>query len=146
MVWDIEKIKSILPHREPFLFIDEIIEIRDTQTVIASKIFSEDEYFFTGHFPNNPIVPGAIIIEAMAQTSIFIYYLNKPSIAKTNPNYYLGKVKADFYSPVLPNDKLIIEAQLVKVIETAGIVDVHCTVNNSLVSKSSIVFGVKQRD
>ena len=90
--WDKEKIKSILPHREPFLFIDEIIEIDGTEKVVAVKNIKDNESFFEGHFPDNPIMPGVLIIEAMAQASIILYSVCKPEVAKTHPNYYLGKV------------------------------------------------------
>src|SRR4030067_3443110 len=109
MIFEKEKIKSILPHREPFLFIDEIIEIDGTQKVVAVKYINKNESFFQGHFPGRPIMPGVLIIEAMAQASIILYSLCKPEIAKTHPNYYLGKVKVEFLSPVYPGDKLIIE-------------------------------------
>jgi len=70
---DIEK---ILPHRAPFLFVDEVIEVGVGSYVIGKKVFKEDEYFFKGHFPNNPIVPGVILIEFSAQVSAFMILLN----------------------------------------------------------------------
>ncbi len=62
MIWDRERIKSILPHREPFLFIDEVIEIDGTQKVVAVKNIEKNEIFFEGHFPGRPIMPGVLII------------------------------------------------------------------------------------
>ncbi|HDH01264.1 MAG TPA: 3-hydroxyacyl-[acyl-carrier-protein] dehydratase FabZ, partial [Nitrospirae bacterium] len=67
MLWDLEKIKSVLPHREPFLFIDEIIKIDGTQKVVAVKNIKKAENYFEGHFPDKPVMPGVLIIEAMAQ-------------------------------------------------------------------------------
>ena len=90
MNWNREKIKSILPHREPFLFIDEIIEIDGIDRVVAVKNIKENESFLKGHFPGRPIMPGVLIIEAMAQASIILYSVCKPEIAETNPDYYLG--------------------------------------------------------
>ncbi len=146
MIWDQEKIQTILPHRKPFLFIDHINEINGNHYVAASKKFSGDEFFFTGHFPDKPIVPGAILIEAMAQTSIFIYYLNKPAIANSHPDYYLGKIKAEFFTPIRPGDEISIEASLVKVIDTAGIVDTQVRFKGEIAAKANIVFGVKPVD
>jgi 3-hydroxyacyl-[acyl-carrier-protein] dehydratase len=144
MIWDKEKIKSILPHREPFLFIDEVIEIEGTQRVVAAKYINKNESFFQGHFPDKPVMPGVLIIEAMAQTSIILYSVCKPEIAKTHPNYYLGKSKAEFLSPVFPGDKLIIEVNGVKIIDEAGVVDAVARVGDKVVAKANLVFGVKK--
>jgi 3-hydroxyacyl-[acyl-carrier-protein] dehydratase len=144
--WDKEKIKSILPHREPFLFIDEIIEIDGTKKVVAVKHIKDNESFFEGHFPSKPIMPGVLIIEAMAQTSIILYYVCKPEIAKTHPNYYLGKVKAEFLAPVFPGDVLILEINNVKTIEQAGVVDALARVGDRIVAKANLVFGIKKNE
>lgn len=146
MNWDKEKIKSILPQREPFLFIDEVIEIDGTKKVVATKFISADESFFQGHFPGRPIMPGVLIIEAMAQASIVLYYVCKPEIAKTHPNYYLGKVKAEFIAPVFPGDKLLLEANNVKIINNAGVVDVLARVGDKIVAKASLTFGIKKNE
>ncbi|MGQ9571240.1 MAG: 3-hydroxyacyl-ACP dehydratase FabZ [Thermodesulfovibrionales bacterium] len=142
--WDKEKIKSILPHREPFLFIDEVIEIEGTDRVIAVKHIKDNEDYFKGHFPDRPIMPGVLIIEAMAQTSIIVYYLCKPEIAKSHPDYYLGKVKAEFLAPVYTGDNLIIQANKVKVLDNAAIIDTIARVNNNVVAKANFVFGIKK--
>ena len=146
MKWDKEKIKSILPHREPFLFIDEVIDIDGTEKVVAVKNIKENESFFEGHFPGKSIMPGVLIIEAMAQTSIILYYICKPEIAKTHPNYYLGKVKAEFLSPVLPGEKLILETINVKIIDEAGVVDAIARVGDRIVAKANFVLGIKKSD
>jgi 3-hydroxyacyl-[acyl-carrier-protein] dehydratase len=144
MSWDKEKIKSILPHREPFLFIDEVIEIEGTKRVVAVKNINASEEFFQGHFPGRPVMPGVLIIEAMAQTSIILYSVCKPEIAKTHPDYYLGKVKAEFLAPVFPGDRLLIEVNGVKIIDDAGIVDALARVGDRVVAKANLVFGIKK--
>ena len=144
MIWDKEKIKSILPHREPFLFIDEIIEIDGAQKVVAVKYINKNESFFQGHFPDKPVMPGVLIIEAMAQASIILYSIDKPEIAKAHPDYYLGKVKAEFLSPVYPGDKLTIETNKVKFLDNAGMTDAIIKVNNKIVAKINLVFGVRK--
>ncbi len=143
MNWNIEKIKSILPHREPFLFIDEVIEINGTERVVAVKNIKKNESFFHGHFPLKPIMPGVLIIEAMAQSAIILYYICKPEIAETHPDYYLSKVKAEFLLPVFPGDKLILEINKVKIIDNAGIVDAFARVSDKIVAKANIIFGIK---
>ncbi len=144
MIWDKEKIKSILPQREPFLFIDEVIEIVGTEKVTAVKHISGSESFFEGHFPDKPVTPGVILIEAMAQASIILYAVCKPEIAKTHPDYYLGKVRSEFFAPVLPGDKLVLEATIVKIIDEAGIVDAFARVNDKVVAKANLVFSIQK--
>jgi 3-hydroxyacyl-[acyl-carrier-protein] dehydratase len=146
MIWDKEKIKSILPQREPFLFIDDVIEIEGNQKVVARKHVKPDEDFFKGHFPGNPVMPGVLLIEAMAQTSILIYYLCKPEIADTHPIYYLGKVKSEFLAPVFPDDDLIIEARNIKITDTAGVVSAIARVKGKTAAKAEFVFGIKKHE
>jgi len=145
MKWDKEKIKSVLPHREPFLFIDEIIEIVGSQKVVAVKHVRKDESFFEGHFPNNPVMPGVLITEAMAQSAIVLYASAKPEIAKTHPAYYLGKVKSEFLSPVYPGDELVIETTSVKIIDDAGIADSLARVGDKVVARANLIFGIRKK-
>ena len=146
MHWDKEKIKSILPQREPFLFIDEVIEMVGTEKVVAVKYIDPNEPFFKGHFPGKPIFPGVLIVEAMAQASIILYYLCKPGIAKTHPTYYLGRTKAEFLAPVFPGDRLILEANKVKILDNAGVVDTVARVGDKIAAKAQLIFGIKKNE
>jgi 3-hydroxyacyl-[acyl-carrier-protein] dehydratase len=141
-----EQIKYILPQREPFLFIDEVIEIEGTGKVIAVKNIKKDEKFFEGHFPGRPVMPGVLIIEALAQAAIILYSVCKPEIAHTHPDYYLGKVKAEFLSPVFPGDRLILEINNIKITDGAGIVDTFAKVDDKIVAKANLVFGIKKNE
>ncbi len=146
MRWDKEKIKSILPQREPFLFIDEVIEIDGTERVVAVKNIKHDESFFEGHFPGNPVMPGVIVIEAMAQTSIILYSVVKPEIVESHPDYYLGKVKAEFYFPVYPGNKIFIEATGVKILDYAAITDCIIKVDDKIAARANLVFSIKKHE
>lgn len=146
MGWDKEKIKSILPQRDPFLFIDEVIEVDEGKCIVAKRYIDPEEYFFKGHFPHKPIMPGVLIIETMAQAAIILYYTTKPKIAQTHPDYYLAKVKAELLHPVYPGDTLILEARNVKILDYAGIVETKAKVGEKLVAKATSSFAVKKKN
>ena len=87
MKLDIEEIKKLIPHRDPFLFVDTCEIIIPGEHGKSEKFFSDDEYFFKGHFPNNPIVPGVIIVEAMAQTAGIVVSYKLKEIMMKNQFY-----------------------------------------------------------
>ncbi|PIV39617.1 MAG: 3-hydroxyacyl-[acyl-carrier-protein] dehydratase FabZ [Candidatus Omnitrophica bacterium CG02_land_8_20_14_3_00__42_8] len=145
-MWDIEKIKTILPQREPFLFVDEVVEIDPGKRIVAKRYISPDEYFFKGHFPDKPVMPGVLIIEALAQTSILLYATIYPEIASAHPYYYLAKVKSEFILPVFPDDTLILEARNVKIISTGGIIEIEARVGERIAAKMTASFSVKKKN
>ena len=105
MKLNIEDIKKLIPHREPFLFIDELSVIEKGKIGESFKTFEETEYFFEGHFPNNPIVPGVVIVEAMAQTAGVVVSDNLIN-AEDQSVLFMSINKAKFRKPVLPNYKI----------------------------------------
>ena len=107
-----EEIKQLIPHRDPFLFVDECLILEPGIKGISSRIFSENEYFFKGHFPNNPIVPGVIIIEAMAQTAgIVVSY--KLREFKEKSVLFMSVNKAKFRKPIRPDEKVSFEVKFI---------------------------------
>lgn len=110
-VIDINTIQKVLPHRYPFLFVDKIVEI-DEKRVVGIKNVTIDEPFFQGHFPGHPIMPGVLIIEAMAQVGGVGALNLKANIGKLA--YFLSIDNARFRKPVLPGDVLRIEVDLLK--------------------------------
>ena len=110
MILNIEEIKKLIPHREPFLFIDTCDIKIPGEYGVSSKIFKENEYFFKGHFPNNPIVPGVIIVEAMAQTAGIVVSYNLKDYDEKSV-LFMSVSKAKFRKPILPNDKILFEVR-----------------------------------
>ena len=104
---NLDEIKKLIPHRSPFLFVDTCKIIIEGERGKSQKFFSNDEYFFKGHFPYNPIVPGVIIVEAMAQTAgiVVSYKLKEKSVLFMSVN------KAKFRKPILPNDTVVFEVK-----------------------------------
>ena len=107
-----EKIKNLIPHRDPFLFVDTCEIIIPGEHAKSEKLFSENEYFFKGHFPGNPIVPGVIIIEAMAQTAgIVVSYKLKEF--KDKSVLFMSVNKAKFRKPIFPDETVSFEVKFI---------------------------------
>ena len=107
-----EKIKNLIPHRDPFLFVDTCEIIIPGEHAKSEKLFSANEYFFKGHFPGNPIVPGVIIIEAMAQTAgIVVSYKLKEF--KDKSVLFMSVNKAKFRKPIFPDEIVSFEVKFI---------------------------------
>lgn len=110
---DIHKILQIMPHRYPFLLIDRIVAYRPFEQIAAIKNVTINEPFFQGHFPSRPIMPGVLILEAMAQATGMLAFYSHGMVDTRERTYYLvGVDKARFKRPVEPGDQLRVEAQL----------------------------------
>ncbi len=110
---EIIEIMKMIPHRYPFLLIDRIVECNPQENAIAIKNVTINEEFFNGHFPGKPIMPGVLIIEAMAQTCA-VCALAAESEQHCKPVYFTGIEKAKFRKPVVPGDTLYIHAHLLR--------------------------------
>ena len=143
---DIDEIRKILPHRHPFLFIDKVIELnKEEKTAICIKEITSDEYFLSGHFPGNPIFPGVLIVECMAQAGIILYHSIFPYNASNIPDFYLGRIESSFRQPVMPGDTLRVEIKAERIISTNGIIIAKARVGNTLHAKATIVIGVRRK-
>lgn len=110
--WDIDDIEQVLPHRYPFLLVDRILEL-DDRRVVGIKNFTADEWFFMGHFPGHPIVPGVLLIEAMGQVGGFLLLSRVPD-RERKLVYFMGIDNARFRRPVRPGDTVRFELELVR--------------------------------
>ncbi len=144
---DITKIQSLLPHRYPMLLIDKVIDCVPGESLVGIKNVTYNEPFFVGHFPNKPIMPGVLIIEAIAQaTGVLAFYsLNKK--AESNTLYYLvGIDKARFKSPVEPGDQLRLEVKLTREIRGIYRFDGVATVDGKVVASAEIMTAKQEID
>lgn len=113
-IMDIHEIMKYLPHRQPFLLIDRVIEMVEGQSLVALKNVTINEPFFTGHFPNRPVMPGVLILEAMAQAAGVLAYKSTNTLPSDGVLYYFGGVEsARFRRIVEPGDQLRLEVKVV---------------------------------
>ncbi|TDX27828.1 3-hydroxyacyl-[acyl-carrier-protein] dehydratase [Modicisalibacter xianhensis] len=140
MVMDINEIREYLPHRYPFLLVDRVVDITLGERIVAYKNVSINEPFFNGHFPHHPIMPGVLIIEAMAQACGILGFKTVNKLPRDGYVYYLvGSDNVRFKRPVMPGDQLCLEAQVVR--EKRGIWKFACraTVANELACEADII-------
>ncbi|MDC0037610.1 3-hydroxyacyl-ACP dehydratase FabZ [Alphaproteobacteria bacterium] len=117
MIILLEEIKKLIPHRKPFLFIDACEIINLGEEGIGNRIFLEDEYFFKGHFPDMPIVPGVILIESMAQTA-GIVVSKKYETYEDKSVLFMSVSKAKFRKPVYPNEKIFFHVKFINSVKS----------------------------
>jgi 3-hydroxyacyl-[acyl-carrier-protein] dehydratase len=108
---DINEIMKILPHRYPFLMVDKILEIELGKSIVGIKNVSVNEPFFPGHFPGHPVMPGVLIIEAMAQVACILAILSSDESVRSKVTYFASIDNARFRKPVLPGDQLRFEIE-----------------------------------
>jgi len=111
-MFDVVEIQNMIPHRYPFLFVDRILEYEEGKTIVGLKNVSIDEPFFQGHFPGRPIMPGVLMVEAMAQVGGVLVKLSTGTDDKLV--YFMSIEKAKFRKPVVPGDQLRFEIEAVQ--------------------------------
>ena len=146
----INKILEVLPHRQPFLLIDRVLEHkvnesgpRTGQSVKVIKNVTYNEPFFSGHFPHNPVMPGVLILESMAQAAAFSCWRESDPLM----NVAIARLsEARFRRPVVPGDQLLIEAEVVKDKKTMFLFKAKCSVDGELVTEVEMLAHVIPRD
>jgi beta-hydroxyacyl-ACP dehydratase FabZ len=134
----IQEIMKLLPHRYPMLLVDRILEIEDGKRIVGLKNVTANEQFFQGHFPGAPVMPGVLIVEAMAQVGALLFVQNLPD--REHKLFYFGAVdKARFRKPVVPGDQLIIECELLQ--KRSNTAKLRCTakVDGVLVAEAELM-------
>ena len=138
MGMDIKEIMSIIPHRQPFLLIDRVEEIVEGEKVIATKNVSYNEPFFAGHFPQEPVMPGVLIVEAMAQAGAVAILSMDEFKGKTA--YFGGIKNAKFKKKVVPGDVLRLEVSIEKLKRNAGTGVGTAYVGDKVAAQAEIIF------
>jgi len=140
---DIHQILKLLPHRYPFLLVDRVLELTPRESITALKNVTMNEPFFQGHFPDFPVMPGVLIIEALAQTAALLTFSEERQ--ENSVYYFAGIDGARFKKPVLPGDQLIMTAKLER--GRAGIYkfQVQATVDGELAAEANITCAVRMK-
>ena len=138
-IMGIEEIKEALPHRDPFLFVDRVLEMTENR-IVAEKYIAADLPFFKGHFPTKPVMPGVLIVEAMAQAGGVLMLSKSENRGKIA--YLVSVNNARFRKMVLPGDTLTMEVTVVKMKSKIGLVDCVAKVNDQEVCNAEIMFAL----
>ncbi len=135
-----KEIMEMIPHRYPFLLIDTIEELKPGVRAVGKKCVSMNEPYFQGHFPGNPVMPGVLIIEALAQVGA-VAILSQPEW-KGRTAYFAGIDKARFRQKVVPGDVLTLEMEIIKVKGPVGVGKAVASVNGKTVAQGELTFAI----
>lgn len=135
-----KEIMEIIPHRQPFMLLDTVEELEPGVKAVARKCVSYNEPYFAGHFPDEPVMPGVLIIEALAQVGA-VAMLGTPEM-RGKTAYFAGIDKARFRQKVLPGDVLMLETKIIKVKGPVGIGEAVATVNGKVACKAELTFAI----
>ena len=144
---DVNQILDHLPHRFPMLLVDRVIECVPGERIVALKNVSINEPFFPGHYPHQPVMPGVLIIEALAQASGVLTQISAVSHPGRAPLYYLVKVdNARFSKTVIPGDQLVLDVALKRMLRGMGLFACVATVDGREVASAEILCAERGRD
>jgi 3-hydroxyacyl-[acyl-carrier-protein] dehydratase len=143
-VMDIHAILENLPHRYPFLLVDRVLSIEPGKQIVALKNVTINEPFFPGHYPHHPVMPGVLIVEAMAQTAALLSFQSMESKLDEKSVYYFAGIDgARFKRPVTPGDQLIIKAELIRSMRGVYKFKAKAEVDGQLVAEAELMCTVK---
>jgi 3-hydroxyacyl-[acyl-carrier-protein] dehydratase len=143
---EVDRIMAMLPHRYPFLLVDRVVAFEPHERLTAIKNVTINEPFFQGHFPGHPVMPGVLIIEALAQASGILTQLSDGGPSVDKPVYYLVKVdKARFSRIVVPGDQLELHVALKRMLKRMGLYDCRATVGGEEVASAEILCAERSR-
>lgn len=144
-VMNVNEIKNFLPHRYPFLLVDRVLELEEGRYIKALKNVTSNEPFFNGHFPDKPIMPGVLIVEAMAQATGLLGFRTMSAEPQPNTLYMLVAVdKARFKRQVEPGDQLILEAEIVKRKGMMWVFNTTATVDGKVAASAELMCAAKE--
>lgn len=143
-ILDIKEIQEFLPHRYPFLLVDRVIECVSGDRLVALKNVSYNEPFFTGHFPHQAIMPGVLILEALAQATGLLS--SKSALGKGITYHLVGIDKARFKRPVVPGDQLMLEVKYLKHKRNIWSFECHAEVAGEFVASANIMCAASERE
>jgi 3-hydroxyacyl-[acyl-carrier-protein] dehydratase len=139
---DVNRIQALLPHRYPFLLVDRVLELEPNQRILAMKNVSINEGFFQGHFPGHPVMPGVLVLEALAQAGGLLTQLSASTdvAAKQDKLFYLVKIdNARFSRMVVPGDQLMLEVRLKRMIRNMAMYQCAARVDGQEVASADIL-------
>jgi len=142
---DISKVMELLPHRYPFLLIDRVAEIERGQSLSAIKNVSVNEPFFQGHFPGQPIMPGVLVLEAMAQATGLLAFTDMGDEHESKLYLLVGIDKARFRGKVVPGDQLALTISLKRSMRGIGIYQCEAHVDGELVAEAEMMCSAQER-
>jgi 3-hydroxyacyl-[acyl-carrier-protein] dehydratase len=137
-----EEIEAILPHRDPFLLIDEVVELEPGKRVVARKQVAEDEWYLSGHFPGRPVMPGVLIVEAMAQTGAVAVLSEEENRGRLA--FFAGIDDCRFKRIVEPGDQLELMCELDRVRGPIGRGNATARVGDELAARATLTFAVER--
>ena len=144
-VYQIKDILKFMPHRYPFVMVDRVLELEPQARILTLKNVTINEPFFPGHFPDNPVMPGVMILEAMAQSAGILTYESLPPPERDVMIYFMGIDKAKFRRMVLPGDQLKIEVALRKLKRQAVKAEARALVDDALAAEAELLASISPR-